>query len=51
MSKVFEHYKEENKFRYIPKFTKAGDQRLDKSKLIDLLLKHQDHSGIDRLWV
>ena len=50
-SEIHEKYSEENKFKFIPKFTRDGDKRLDKQQMLKLLKKHHESTGIKNLWI
>ena len=44
-------YGVENRFRFIPKFTKFGDKRLDKSEMVTILKKLNEYKRIKNIWV
>jgi len=50
-SEVFVKFNAEDKFKFIPKYTRDGDSRLDKEQMFELLKKHKDATGIKNLWV
>ena len=50
-SEIHEKYNAGDKFKFIPKFTRDGDKRLDKEQMFELLKGHHESTGIKNLWV
>ena len=50
-SEIHEKYKAGGKFKFIPKFTRDGDKRLDQEQMFEILNKHHESTGIKNLWI
>ncbi|CAI2386462.1 unnamed protein product [Moneuplotes crassus] len=50
-SQIFEKFEEQEKFSFIPRYTRDGDKRLDKDQIMEILGKHKEESGLKNVWV
>lgn len=51
IAEIFKKYNAEEQFQFHPKFTRAGDKRLDKESLMELLDQYKEKGDVKRIWV